>query len=73
MLITWAGAEVWGHPGSTGSVRTSTWIDAARRVAVATCVTGNVELHGSDDHLRDPRAQVFAMALNTADALRAEL
>ena len=66
----WAGADVWGHPGSTGSTRSSTWIDAERRVAVATCVTGNVDMFDTDEDVRYPREQLFAMALNAAYALR---
>jgi D-alanyl-D-alanine carboxypeptidase len=67
----WAGREVWGHPGSTLACRSSTWIDAGRGVAVATCVTAHVALPGPPDDLRYPRAQLFSMALNTAYALAA--
>jgi D-alanyl-D-alanine carboxypeptidase len=66
----WAGSEVWGHPGSTYSYLSGTWLDAARGVAVATCVTRAIEFPpGMDSELRYPRAQLFAMALNTAYAL----
>ncbi|MGD9811622.1 MAG: serine hydrolase domain-containing protein [Sphingobium sp.] len=65
----WAGSEVWGHPGSTLACRSSTWIDAARGVAVATAVTTPVAFGAANDDLRYPRAQLFAMALNTAYAL----
>lgn len=69
----WAGSEVWGHPGSTGASRTSTWIDASRRVAVTTAITDSISLAKSDeDALRYPREQLFSMALNTAYALVAE-
>ncbi len=69
---TWAGSEVWGHPGSTGACRTSTWIDAARGVLVATAVTADLTAFKGGDDLRYPRAQLFSMALNTAYALAAE-
>ena len=65
----WAGAEVWGHPGSTAACRTSTWIDAQRRVAVATAVTDHISIVTPGDDLTYPRAQLFAMALNTAYAI----
>ena len=68
----WAGREVWGHPGSTLSTRSSTWIDAGLGVAVATCVTTNVARGTTGDDIRYPRAQLFAMALNTAYALAAD-
>lgn len=67
----WAGREVWGHPGSTLACRSSTWVDAGRGIAVATCVTGHIELPGYSDELRYPRAQLFSMALNTAYTLAA--
>ncbi|MDZ3833609.1 MAG: serine hydrolase domain-containing protein [Sphingopyxis sp.] len=68
----WAGREVWGHPGSTGSCRTSTWIDAGLGVGVATAVTHLWDPAGPPDDLRYPRAQLFAMALDTAYALAAD-
>lgn len=68
----WAGREVWGHPGSTGSCRTSTWIDAGLGVGVATAVTHLWDPAGPPDDLRYPRAQLFAMALDTAYALTAD-
>jgi D-alanyl-D-alanine carboxypeptidase len=66
----WAGAEVWGHPGSTFTYMTGTWTDAAAGVTVATCVTRAVPWPrpaGLD--LRYPREQLFAMALSTGYAL----
>jgi D-alanyl-D-alanine carboxypeptidase len=65
----WAGSEVWGHPGSTGGCRTSTWIDAAAGVVVATAVTDHLKPGAIEGDLRYPRAQLFAMALATAYAL----
>ncbi|RJF90237.1 serine hydrolase domain-containing protein [Sphingomonas cavernae] len=65
----WAGQEVWGHPGSTFSYVTSTWIDAAAKVVVTTCVTRNVSIDETDTALRYPREQLFAMTLNTAYAV----
>jgi D-alanyl-D-alanine carboxypeptidase len=68
----WAGSEVWGHPGSTGCCMTSTWIDPAEKVGVATSVTCEANLGGAaHGDLRYPRAQLFAMALTTGYALRA--
>lgn len=67
----WAGREVWGHPGSTGACRTSTWLDPGLGVAVTTAVTAHLtQLTG--DELRYPRAQLFAVALGTAYALAAK-
>lgn len=68
----WAGREVWGHPGSTGACRTSTWIDAACGVAVTTAATTHISKGDTGDELRYPRAQLFSMALNTAYALAAQ-
>ena len=68
---SWAGRKVWGHPGSTYSTRSSTWIDAGCGVGVATCVTTVVPSGTLNDEFRYPRAQLFAMALNTAYALAA--
>ncbi len=68
----WAGSEVWGHPGSTGGCRSSTWIDVARGVAVATAATVHMGGSATPDEVRYPRAQLFSMALNTAYALAAE-
>lgn len=64
---TWAGSEVWGHPGSTNCYMTGTWLDPARGVCVSTCVTRSVKLPLTPEaELRYPRAQLFAMALNAA-------
>jgi D-alanyl-D-alanine carboxypeptidase len=71
-LRAWAGSEVWGHPGSTLTCRSSTWIDPQRRVAVATCVTQHLRPGAAGEDLRYPRAQLFSMALNTAYALAQE-
>ncbi len=68
----WAGCEVWGHPGSTGACRTSTWIDEERGVSVATAATTNFGMPGPGDDTRYPRELLFSMALNTAYALVAE-
>ncbi len=68
----WAGREVWGHPGSTMSTRSATWIDAELGIGVASCVTTHVERDAPPDDLRYPRAQLFSMALNTAYALAAD-
>jgi D-alanyl-D-alanine carboxypeptidase len=69
----WAGSEVWGHPGSTYAYLSGTWMDAVRGVTVTTCVTRALTLPLSPDaELRYPRAQLFAMALNTAYALADE-
>jgi D-alanyl-D-alanine carboxypeptidase len=65
----WAGREVWGHPGSTYSYMTSTWIDAGLGLSVATCVTRVASVTATDLELRYPRAQLFAMILNTAYVL----
>lgn len=65
----WAGQEVWGHPGSTFSFVTSTWIDPVAQATVTTCVTRNVAVNETDTALRYPREQLFAMALNTAYAI----
>lgn len=66
----WAGDEVWGHPGSTTSYLSGTWIDPKHGVVVTTCVTRAISLPASPEiELRYPRAQLFAMALNTAYAL----
>lgn len=66
----WAGCEVWGHPGSTSSYMSGTWIDPERRVTVTTCVTRAITLPaGADTEIRYPRAQLFSMALNTAYTL----
>lgn len=70
-LRAWAGSRVWGHPGSTVSCRSSTWIDPERGVAIATCVTGHIRVGTAGDDIRYPRAQLFSMALNTAYALAA--
>lgn len=69
---SWAGSEVWGHPGSTGACRTSTWIDAARGVAITTVATTHISRSDKGEELRYPRAQLFSMALNTAYALATE-
>nr|WP_316638938.1 serine hydrolase domain-containing protein [uncultured Roseateles sp.] len=69
---SWAGSEVWGHPGSTGACRTSTWIDVARRVAITTVATTHISRSDKGEELRYPRAQLFSMALNTAYALATE-
>lgn len=66
----WAGEEVWGHPGSTLSYLTSTWIDPRRRVTVATCVTCVADPKATVAELRYPRAQLFAMALNAAYSIQ---
>ena len=68
----WAGGDVWGHPGSTYSTRSSTWIDPALRVGVTTCVTYDFKPGLPGDDIRYPRAQLFSMALNTAYALCGE-
>ena len=68
----WAGSEVWGHPGSTGGCRSSTWIDVARGVSVATAATVHMGGSATPDAVRYPREQLFSMALNTAYALAAE-
>lgn len=65
----WAGREVWGHPGSTGSCRTSTWIDPGKGVGVATAVTQVWDPSGPPEELRYPREQLFAMALEAAYAV----
>ena len=67
---SWAGREVWGHPGSTYSYASGTWVDPERAIIVTTCVTRK-ETHppSPDVELRYPRAQLFSMALNTAYAL----
>jgi D-alanyl-D-alanine carboxypeptidase len=65
----WAGREVWGHPGSTMSYMTSTWVDAPLGLTVTTCVTRVATVGAADTDLRYPRAQLFAMALNTGYAL----
>lgn len=65
----YAGSEVWGHPGSIGACRTSTWIDAGRSVGVTTALTCHIADDSWDDNIRHPRAQLFSMALNTAYAL----
>lgn len=66
----WAGEEVWGHPGSTTSYLSGTWIDPKHGVVVTTCVTRAISLPAPPEiELRYPRAQLFAMALNTACAL----
>lgn len=65
----WAGREVWGHPGSTLSYMTSTWVDAPLGLTVTTCVTRVATVGAADADLRYPRAQLFAMALNTGYAL----
>jgi D-alanyl-D-alanine carboxypeptidase len=65
----WAGSEVWGHPGSTGGCRTSTWIDVARGVSVTTAATVNLGTSNVGEDVRYPRAQLFSMALNAAYAL----
>lgn len=65
----WAGREVWGHPGSTMSYMTSTWVDTPLGLTVTTCVTRVATFGAADTDLRYPRAQLFAMALNTAYAL----
>lgn len=68
----WAGREVWGHPGSTYSSRSSTWIDPVRDVRVATSVTTSLEPGSPPEDLRYPRAQLFAVALGTGYALADE-
>jgi D-alanyl-D-alanine carboxypeptidase len=69
----WAGSEVWGHPGSTSSYMSATWLDVARGVTVVTCVTRAVAYPLTiDAEHRYPRAQLFAMALNTAYALASD-
>lgn len=68
----WAGREVWGHPGSTYSTRSSTWIDPQVRVGITTCITMDYKPGLAGDDIRYPRAQLFAMALDTAYALAAE-
>jgi D-alanyl-D-alanine carboxypeptidase len=66
----WAGSEVWGHPGSTNSYLSGTWVDPGFGVTVTTCVTRVAKLPASPElELSYPRAQLFAMALNTAYAL----
>lgn len=65
----WAGEEVWGHPGSTLSTKSSTWIDPQRQITVATCVTSIIDSEDTVADLRYPRAQLFAMALSAAYAL----
>ena len=47
----------------------STWVDAAAGVTVTTCVTRVTSVAAADADIRYPRAQLFAMALNTAYAL----
>jgi D-alanyl-D-alanine carboxypeptidase len=47
----------------------STWVDAALGVTVTTCVTRLTSVAATDADIRYPRAQLFAMALNTAYAL----
>jgi D-alanyl-D-alanine carboxypeptidase len=69
----WAGSTVWGHPGSTTSYLSGTWIDLQHGVTVTTCVTRAVSLPlSADAELRYPRQQLFAMALNTAYVLAGE-
>ena len=65
----WAGREVWGHPGSTMAYMSSTWVDEPLGLTVATCVTRVATVGAPDADLRYPRAQLFAMALNTGYAL----
>lgn len=65
----WAGRDVWGHPGSVLTCVTATWTDPEMGVTVTTCVTRNFAFGASDDDLRYPRAQLFAMALNTGYAI----
>ncbi len=65
----WAGREVWGHPGSTMAYVSSTWVDTALGVTVTTCITRVTSVAAADADIRYPRAQLFAMALNTAYAL----
>lgn len=60
---------MWGHPGSTGATRSSTWIDADLGIGVTTCVTMHLTPKPLADDIRYPRAQLFAMALATAYAL----
>jgi len=70
---SWAGAEVWGHPGSTTAYMTGTWIDLSRGVTVSTCVTRAAELPLSrETELLYQRSQLFAVVLNTAYALAAD-
>jgi D-alanyl-D-alanine carboxypeptidase len=69
----WAGAEVWGHPGSTFTYMSGTWIDVGAGVAVSTCVTRAVPWPRPPGlEARYPREQLFAMALSTAYAIAAE-
>lgn len=69
----WAGAEVWGHPGSTSAYMSGTWIDLANAVTVSTCVTRSTSYPPpSDTEQRYPRAQLFAMALDTAYQVAAD-
>jgi D-alanyl-D-alanine carboxypeptidase len=65
----WAGREVWGHPGSSGHTRSSTWIDPGLGIGVTTCVTMHITPSWSADDIRYPRAQLFGQALSTAYAL----
>jgi D-alanyl-D-alanine carboxypeptidase len=69
----WAGAEVWGHPGSTSAYVSGTWVDLSHGVTITTCVTRSTTYPPpSDTEHRYPRAQLFAMALNTAYQLAAD-
>lgn len=68
----WAGREVWGHPGGTVAYSTATWVDAGLGVTVTTCITRVATVGAANAALRYPREQLFAMALNTAYALRVE-
>nr|WP_047168083.1 serine hydrolase domain-containing protein [Sphingomonas sp. Y57] len=66
----WAGSRVWGHPGSTVTYMSGTWIDPVARVAVSSCVTRAVDFPlRAGAEFSYPREQLFAMALNTAYAL----
>jgi D-alanyl-D-alanine carboxypeptidase len=69
----WAGAEVWGHPGSTIACSSGSWCDIARGVTITSCVTHAVTMPiAADFDIRYPRAQLFSMALNTAYTLASE-
>jgi D-alanyl-D-alanine carboxypeptidase len=62
----WAGCEVWGHPGGTLAYSTATWVDPKARATVTTCISRVARVGATDADIRYPRAQLFAMALNTA-------
>jgi len=65
-----AGNPVFGHPGSTRTYLSSTWLDPEQGVAVATIVTRALRLPAtSDTDARYPREQLFSTALSAAYAL----